>query len=180
MRVIAIVLFACFTSICAICCFGKGTAYASPQYGSVSNGYIKIVPAYNTGLALDINNADTGNFTNASLYSRQDGHPNQVFYVQYRKTFKGIKFYSLKAIHSGKYLDVCGGSSRNGTNLHQYQWNGSASQLFCFIKNDNGNVIIKSMIGDLVIDINGGSLRSGTNVQLWGFNNSRAQQWKLQ
>lgn len=117
---------------------------------------------------------------NASHYYRQDGHPNQVFCVRYRESYRGIRFYSLQAVNSGKYLDICGSSPASGANVHQYQWNGGANQLFCFLKNDAGALIVKSKVGDLVLDINGAALRSGANVQAWSYNGSRAQQWKLQ
>lgn len=177
------VLFACLFAMCVAFCLNPGKAHAANSgYITVSDGYYKLKPAYNRNLALDIYNGSTSNRANASLYYCQDGHPNQVFYIQYRRTYRGIKFYSIRAVHSGKYLDVYEGRSSNGTNLIQYQWNGgsgSSNQLFCFYSS-NGNTVIQSMIGSLVMDINGGSLRSGTNVQLWSFNNSRAQLWYLQ
>ena len=178
MQRMGLIFAACILAACAISCLGVQKAYAGFRYVSYANQYIKISPATNSGLALDISGESTSNYANAMLYSKGNGHPNQVFYLQYRKTWAGKKFYSLRAVHSGKYLDVCGGYGSRGINLQQYTYNGTDAQLFCFCLNDAGYVIIQSKLGT-VVDMAGGVIKSGTNVHMWDYNNTNAQRWKL-
>ena len=46
--------------------------------------------------------------------------------------------YYIKNANSGKYLDIVNGSSSDGTNVQQYQYNGSNAQKFKLVNDGNG------------------------------------------
>lgn len=101
----------------------------------------------------------------------------------------GRVFY-IKNMYSGKYLDVAGAVEGNGTNVQQYEFNGSDSQkwyanhvgdgIYRFVsfigKVDNGSTI------DLyyALDVSGGDDgNNGVNIQLWELNDTDAQKFGL-
>ena len=65
-----------------------------------------------------------------------------------------------------------------GTNIWQYDWNGSAAQRWKVVPRTDGAVYLKNANG-MVIDICNGTLRSGTNIWQYYANNTKAQAWTL-
>lgn len=84
-------------------------------------------------------------------------------------------FYIISA-HSGKYLDVSGGSSKNGTNIQVYNGNNSAAQKWKFLASGavsgqtikNGEYTIASALDNNVgLNIFGGKTENGANIHIW-------------
>lgn len=85
----------------------------------------------------------------------------------------GNGYYYLVAEHSGKALDVRGGSSADGTVVQQYTLNTSAAaQKWAFVNAGNGNYYIQSALGT-VMEINGSVVQTGKSDK------SSAQKWIL-
>lgn len=85
----------------------------------------------------------------------------------------GNGYYYLIAEHSGKALDVKGGSSADGTPVQQYTLNTSvAAQKWAFISAGNGNYYIQSALGTMM-EINGSAVQTGKSDK------SMAQKWTL-
>ena len=81
-------------------------------------------------------------------------------------------------MNSGKVLDVNGGVSANGTNVQQYDSNGTYAQKWIAVKNSDGSYTFQSALAEnAVLDVNGGSNANGTNVQLYTSNGTNAQKW---
>ena len=81
-------------------------------------------------------------------------------------------------MNSGKVLDVNGGVSANGTNVQQYDSNGTYAQKWIAVKNSDGSYTFQSALAEnAVLDVNGGSSANGTNVQLYTSNGTNAQKW---
>ena len=75
-------------------------------------------------------------------------------------------------------MDVNGGSSSNGTNVQQYDSNGTYAQKWIAIKNSDGSYTFQSALAEnAVLDVNGGSSANGANVQLYTSNGTNAQKW---
>ncbi len=100
------------------------------------------------------------------------------------------KWFYIKNAYSGRYLDVSGGIAAQGTNVQQYEFNGTASQKWFLAPQDDGTFMIGSMVGmtttdgktyiNYVLDINGGKDGSnGVNLQIWSPNTSAAQKFKI-
>lgn len=85
----------------------------------------------------------------------------------------GNGYYYLIAEHSGKALDVRGGSSADGTAVQQYALNTSAAaQKWAFISAGNGKYYIQSALGTMM-EIKGSAVQTGKPDK------SMAQKWTL-
>lgn len=91
----------------------------------------------------------------------------------------GDGYYYIVAEHSGKAIDVKGGSNVSGTALQQYSLNKSvAAQKWCFIEAGDGYYYLRSKLGTYM-DVKSGSSANGTIIQARNLNESKAQKWKL-
>lgn len=88
--------------------------------------------------------------------------------------------YTIRVLHSGKYLDVYDAGKNNGTNITQYDFHGNANQKWSAIPNTDGTYSFVSKCNGLYIDLNGGTLANGSNLQCWAGNGTNAQKWTLQ
>ena len=71
--------------------------------------------------------------------------PQQKFDV----TYLNNGYYSLKATHTGKALDLYGGYNTAGTNVQQYGWNGTSAQQW--VLKDTGDGYFTSSIRPVCI-----------------------------
>jgi nucleoid-associated protein YgaU len=91
----------------------------------------------------------------------------------------GDGYYQIVAKHSGKVLDVKGGSTDNGADIIQYHSTGADNQLWQFVPASGGYYQITSKHSGKVLDVKGGSTQDGAQVvqyqptggdnQLWNF-----------
>lgn len=90
------------------------------------------------------------------------------------------KTFYIKNAYSGRYLDVEGGETTNGTNVQQYEYNGTNSQRWYIKYNNEGTFTFYSKLkNDFVLDIGGGGTEDFTNVQAYEYNGTSAQRFKL-
>lgn len=81
---------------------------------------------------------------------------------------------------SKKVLDVSGASTKNGTNIQQYESNGSRAQKWVGIKQEDGSVeFISALNCNICVDLSGGKAVNNANIQIYSSNGSRAQKWIL-
>ncbi|MFQ9346835.1 MAG: RICIN domain-containing protein [Coprococcus sp.] len=85
---------------------------------------------------------------------------------------------TITAEHSGKVLDVAGGSTASGAVLQQYFYNGSNAQLWYFTNAGNGYYTIHSALGNC-IDVWDAGTSNGTKIDCFAYNGTNAQKWKL-
>lgn len=157
---------------------GNGTAaqkwkFLSPTEQKVADGTYRIASAVGLNKGVDISGAVTENGANAHLWTYHGG-ANQQFVF----TYIGGGYYTIRARHSGKALDVRAASTTPGTNVWQYDPNGTVAQKWLVKDAGNGYVYLVSGTG-LYLDVNGGYTADGTNVQGWSGNGTAAQRWKL-
>lgn len=91
----------------------------------------------------------------------------------------GDGYYQIVAKHSGKVLDVKGGSTDNGADIIQYHATGADNQLWQPVPASGGYYQITSKHSGKVLDVKGGSTEDGAQVvqyqptggdnQLWNF-----------
>lgn len=117
---------------------------------------------------------------NVQIYENCDGHNDPAFVKSqyFTLTHVGNGWYYLKNVGNGKVVDVVNADPTPGTNVQQYDYNGSDAQLFRFYDAGNGYCYIKSKLG-CYVDVNGGINANNTNVQIYTFNATTAQKWKL-
>ncbi|GAB3307810.1 hypothetical protein GCM10027348_39180 [Hymenobacter tenuis] len=88
--------------------------------------------------------------------------------------------YTLKARHSGKALDVIGGSLENGTLLHQWDaYNDFPSQQWVLTNAGDGYFTLTNGKSGKVLDVAGGSTDEGASVHQWDSYTLSSQQWRL-
>ncbi|WP_425331861.1 cellulase family glycosylhydrolase [Paenibacillus sonchi] len=87
--------------------------------------------------------------------------------------------YKLTALHSGKSLDVAGGSASDGANVQQWTDNGNAQQKWKVIDVGNGFYTLIAQSSGKALDAAGPSTADGANVQQWTDNGAVTQQWKI-
>lgn len=140
---------------------------------TVSNGNYKIRSMLSKNLCVDVYNASTQNGANVWIYNDNNESNAQNFTLQQVKD----GWYVIKNMGSGKVLDVAGGNRASGTNVQQYTYNGTDSQLWQLINTDYGNVYyIKNKLG-CYLDVCNGEAKSGVNLWVHSFNGSTAQRF---
>ena len=95
--------------------------------------------------------------------------------------------FFIKNAYSGRYLDVSGGVASNGTNVQQYEFNGTDSQRWAIKlkEGSNSEIFIASRLGNdgtsykYCLDVDGGSSSNGANMQIYGYNGTAAQLFKV-
>jgi hypothetical protein len=88
--------------------------------------------------------------------------------------------FTLKAVHSGKCLDVAGASLDNGAAIHQWDCHGRANQQWKMRYITTGNIHeVISVNSSKCMDVKGVSLANGAQVHQWGCNGKDNQRWKL-
>lgn len=90
-------------------------------------------------------------------------------------------YYTIRAKHSGKLLDVAGASSDNDANVHQWESWGSENQQWKFENAGDGYYFVKARHSGKVLDVSGQpNPGDGANVHQWSFHGGSNQQWKLE
>ena len=95
--------------------------------------------------------------------------------------YSGNGYCRIVNAGSGKVLDVWNGEAVSGNNVQQYEWNGSAAQLWKADPNDDGSIVFRSALNEnLVLDVAGGTDAAGANLQIYEANGSAAQNWMIE
>ncbi|RUT36523.1 glycoside hydrolase family 5 [Paenibacillus zeisoli] len=87
--------------------------------------------------------------------------------------------YKLTAQHSGKNLEVAGGSSADGANVQQWTDNGKTQQQWKAIDVGGGYYKLISGSSGKALDVEGAFTYDGANVQQWTDNGQANQKWKI-
>lgn len=87
--------------------------------------------------------------------------------------------YKVTALHSGKNLDVAGGSSADGANVQQWTDDGSAKQKWTVVDIGGGYYKLISQASGKALEVAGGSTADGSNVQQGTDNGTANQKWKV-
>ena len=143
----------------------------------LEDGTYRIAMHSNQNIGIDMDAGSKENGANALLWEwYEENNIQKKFNIKYDIN-DGC--YTITNINSGKLLDVQNGGTQNGTNVWQYEENGTDSQKWKIVKNSNGSYSIISKHNGLYLDIKDGNIANGANVQVYDGNNSVAQQFKL-
>ena len=138
----------------------------------ISDGFYEFAPMHATGQRLDVTGGSRSNGANVQIYV-SNGTLSQRVWVR----SVGGGWYSLTACCSAYPLDVLNCSDADGTNVQQWQWNGSNAQKWRFEMGESGIKIV-SACGNKVLEVSDGATANGANVQLWSYTGSAAQSWR--
>ncbi len=140
----------------------------------IADGLYMIESALSENYVLEIQGNSLKNKGNAALGTKT-GDFRQAFYVKRC----GEDLYTLKNYYSGLVIDVNGGMSANGTNIQQYEANGSEAQKWRIVQNEDGTVTFFSVKNGKTMDVACGKAADGSNVQIYAANGTAAQNWRL-
>ena len=142
---------------------------------NIENGTYKIVSAANNNVSIGIKNASQSSMANIQLESSAEKIINEF---NISKTKDG--YYEVYSINSGMSLDVQYAGMTNGTNVWQYQPNGTDAQKWKIRYNEEDDTYsFVSKLNSLYIDAEWGKTEIGTNIQLFEGNGTKAQRFKL-
>ena len=150
----------------------KGFAQLTVYENVTVNASIYTITNVGSSLVMDIANQSQNNL--ADVVQRSNSfNSNQQFIVA---PATGI-YYTLKAVHSNKNVDVYHAGQDPGTNVIQYEENGTDAQLFSFEYLDNGMYAIKSKVNGLYIGIENNALSNGASVRTYPNDRSDFFKW---
>ncbi|MNU96443.1 Mannan endo-1,4-beta-mannosidase precursor [compost metagenome] len=89
------------------------------------------------------------------------------------------EIYKVTALHSGKNLEVAGGSSADGANVQQWTDNGKPEQQWKAVDVGGGYYKLISQSSGKALDVAGSFTYDGANVQQWTDNGQANQRWKI-
>lgn len=87
--------------------------------------------------------------------------------------------YSLKNRNSGKYMDLTGGNTADGTAIIQWNGNGGNNQQFTLTDVGDGAYRINSVASGKAIDVYGASTNNASKVIQWTYGNGLNQHYIL-
>ncbi len=94
--------------------------------------------------------------------------------------FTAGSIHEIRALHSGKCLDVSGGNTGSGTNIQQWTCNGSNPQRFRVESRGSGFYRLIAQNSNKCVDVAGSGTGEGVNVQLWDCNGTSAQDFRIE
>ncbi|WP_226042603.1 RICIN domain-containing protein [Natrinema sp. DC36] len=87
--------------------------------------------------------------------------------------------YRITPVHSGKSLDLAGGSTADGANVQQQSWDGDDNQRWRF-EHLSGNVYrIGNVNSDKVLDVEGTGGDNGASCVQHGWSDTDRQRWEV-
>lgn len=141
----------------------------------IDEGTYEIHSAIDDTKLLDVEGQSINSGANIYIYQRSNVQ-NQKFKFIYNEE-DGT--YTIISINSDKAMDVQNGGTANGTNVWQFEQNGTDAQRWIAIKNSDGTYSFVSKLNGLALDVSGGGSNNCTNVQVYQSNNSNAQKFRL-
>jgi hypothetical protein len=147
-----------------------------PVSGKLESGTYVITTAQNQNYALDVEAASMDNSANVQLWETWGTSKHHMWQIS---DADGDGYYTVVALHSGKYLDVAGGAAVSDTNVHQYEATYSDAQLWRIVPNDDGTYNLYSKCGGFALDLAFGEVIHGTNIRIHDVNGTVAQKWYL-
>ena len=122
---------------------------------------------------LDISEGSKNQGENVLIWSSHGG-AHQAFDVKYDAT---DGYYTIKAMHSGKYIGVERTTDGQGTQIKQYDLPIGENLKWRIIKSSAGYFQLELKSNDLRLDVLGGSSELGTKLHLWQRNEANAQRF---
>ncbi|MBC3846768.1 RICIN domain-containing protein [Winogradskyella echinorum] len=144
-----------------------------PNYENPTiNASTYVITNVGSGLAMDIAGISNDNFADVQQWNYVSG-ANQQFIV----TPVDGTSYTIKAVHSNKNIDVQAQGQDPGTNVIQYQENGTVAQLFSFEYLGNDQYAIRSTSNGLYLGIENNSVSNGGSIKTYNNDGSDFFKW---
>ena len=136
------------------------------------DGVYKVYSAGNQNFALNIAGNSKDNQGNLQLWDKGAAH-NIIIKCG------SDGYYTMKVEISGKYIEAYGNYSSNGSNVSQYDGNGTDAQKWSIRQNGDGTYSFFACANGKAMDVCNGNMANGANIQLYDDNGTAAQKWVL-
>jgi hypothetical protein len=148
-------------------------------FGLVPNGSgYWVVPKTNPMCALDLRDGLTADGTSVQVWGRNATAAQRFTLAAVSAPFASGVYSVRSALDSGKSLDVAGNATANATNVHLWDYNGSAAQRFAFSYDAaTGYYAVIGQGSGKAVDVWNAEVYDGANVQIWDSNGTWAQRW---
>ena len=146
----------------------------SPVSGTIASGTYFIANCQNQNFVADVDGVSAENGANIHLWETLGVNRNQMWEIS---DPDGDGYYTIVSLHSGKAMEAAAAGTTDGTNVQQYELNGTDAQLWQLIPNDDGTYYIVNKNSNLVLDLFFGVVSNGQNLQTQSINFSPAQRW---
>lgn len=140
------------------------------------SGVYRILSSVDKKYGLDVAGPSVENGANIHAWEVLRDSKNQMF--RFVRTADG--YYNIRAVHSGKSVDIYGNGTAEDTNVQQFEVNGSDAQKFTVVHNSNDTYSFYSKTTVKCIDIANGKAANGTNVRMHTANASAAECFYLE
>ena len=124
---------------------------------TIQNETYQVKTASNIDNVMDVGQSSTKDGGNVGVWENSST-ANQKFEILY----DGEGYYTIKAIHSGKYLDVEGSSKKSGTNVDQWEYHGGNNQKWVIKEAGDGYYYVISKCNGLYLTVESSNLVTST------------------
>jgi hypothetical protein len=130
---------------------------------------------------MEVATASSADGANIQQNTYTGGAHQQWDVAQFSPAIGDQGFYSIKAAHSTKAVDVAGGSLSAGGNVHQWTNLDGANQQWFFEYAGNGYFYILNRWSGMYLEVAGAGTGNGANIQQFTFwsPTPNHQQWRL-
>lgn len=132
--------------------------------------------AKHSSKCIDVAGGFTADTTNIQQYTCHDGD-NQKWSIGSTTTVNGVSYFTLVARHSGKCMDVAGGSTADHANVQQYTCHAGDNQKWSITANSDGYVTIKNKRSGKCLDVADASTSNHANIQQYTCHGGSNQRW---
>jgi ricin-type beta-trefoil lectin protein len=134
----------------------------------------------NSGKALDVVGGSLEDQAKVQQYTIHGGS-NQRWFLKPTGIVAGVPYphFAIIADHSGKCLDVPGGSKEDRVAIQQFTPHDGNNQRWVLIL-DGADAVFMNLNSDKVLDVAGGSLDDHATIQQFRYHGGLNQRWRLQ
>ena len=141
----------------------------------IKEGTYRIAASSNPFIGFEVEEGSTKSKANIYMWMYTGGTQGQ-FKFEYDET---DGYYTITNVKSGKALDVQSGGMEKGTNVWQYDNNGTSSQKWKIEKTSDGYYSFVSKRNNLYLDIDNAKVECGGNVQVYTGNGTSSQKFQI-
>lgn len=146
---------------------------AAEHAGDLPDGVYRISSSLGGGALVSVAGGSGADFANVEIRG-DSGADYQLWSVSHDEQ----GYVTFTNVGTGKALDVYASKTSDGSNVDQYEPNGSYAQRWIAVAQDDGTYAIESSLArGLCLDTYASSTADGNNVQVWSSNGTGAQRW---
>ncbi len=142
---------------------------------AIDDGIYIISSKLAPNMCLDIRQCSKDDKANLQLWQK-NGTDAQKFKLQYHPN----GYYTIKAMCSGKFIDVSASGKQHGTNIWQYSANGTDAQKWFIVPDGDGYCFLLPRCNDFCMDVYGAQAKNGANIHCWYIHGDDNQRFKLE